>query len=58
MKIRLKHLIGSIVIAFGAWCILWNPVEIADQHFGPVGLTIVGIIILAAGWYIFKRKAF
>lgn len=58
MRIHLKHLIGAIIIAFGAWCILWNPVEIADKELGPIGLTVLGIIILVIGWFVFKKKAF
>jgi len=58
MQIHVKALTVGLILAVGAWCILWNPIEYLDRELGTTGLTILGLLILFVAWIFWRKKAF
>jgi len=56
LQIHLKTLLVGLIVAIGAWCLLWNPIEYLDKELGTYGLTVLGICIFIFAWAFWRRR--
>lgn len=51
------RLIAILILIGGVWMCYWTPIDYITKALGPIWSTLLGIVIIAIGAFVWKIKA-